>query len=198
LTADPELVRLVDKENLLPAEYEPDDLVDLKELGLKTSRKGLRLRKEAAGALSEMSAAAKKEGIELLASSTYRSFSYQRGLYERNVKEMGREAADRESARPGSSQHQLGTALDFGSISDAFTGTPMELWLKKNAGNFGFSLSYPDGYETETGYRHESWHFRYIGKAAARMEEEFFGGIQQRLLSFLRTRITDFQRYRRN
>ncbi|MFQ3620926.1 MAG: M15 family metallopeptidase [Spirochaetales bacterium] len=184
LTGDRELIRLVDKKNPLPQDYEPKDLVSLERYNIRTSRPGLVLRQEAALALSEMSKAAKAEGIELVASSTYRSFEYQKIVNERVVRQIGQEAADRESAKPGHSQHQLGTAVDFGSISDAFTGTPMEVWLRRRAWEFGFSLSYPEGKETETGYRHESWHYRYIGKEAIQLEKEFFHNSQQKMLEF--------------
>jgi len=187
LNSDRELFLLVDKKHPLPKEYEPRDLVSLDAYGIRTSRPSLLLRKSAAVALSHMAEEARKEGIELLVSSAYRSFQYQSTVYRRVVQELGQEAADRESAKPGFSQHQLGTAVDFGSISDSFTGTPMELWLRRRAWEFGFSLSYPEGKESETGYRYESWHYRFIGRDASRLEREFFFGSQQRMLEFLHT-----------
>ena len=93
-------------------------------------------------------------------------------IYERNVREMGKEAADRESAAPGTSQHQLGVAIDFGSISDDFATTKAGLWMEQNAHLFGFSLSYPQGYESVTGYRWESWHYRYIGFLATEFQKK--------------------------
>jgi D-alanyl-D-alanine carboxypeptidase len=185
LDSPEDLVLLVDKRNPLPEGYEPKDLVSLKEYPLKLSRSNLTLRALVLPDILAMAEAAREAGTELLLSSTYRSYAYQKTIYERIVREMGREAADRESARPGHSQHQLGTAVDFGSISDDFTGTPIERWLRENARIYGFSLSYPKGYEEITGYRHESWHYRYIGRPAAEMEREFFGGIQQYTLEFL-------------
>ena len=179
-----DLLVLVDKKNALPPDYEPHDLVYLRDHPIAVSRRDLRFREAALPALLAMARAARADGVELLASSAYRSYSYQKTVYERIVRELGQEEADRESARPGHSQHQLGTVIDFGSISDAFTGTPMQRWLQARGGDFGFSLSFPEGRESLTGYRHESWHFRYIGPAAARMEREFFGGIQQYLLQF--------------
>jgi D-alanyl-D-alanine carboxypeptidase len=86
----------------------------------------------------------------------------------------------------------LGTAIDFGSISDDFTGTKMQRWLRDNAWKYGFSLSFPDGYEELTGYRHESWHFRYIGPQAAHTCRLFFGDIQQIMLEFLYNHGQDF------
>ncbi|HOV37163.1 MAG TPA: M15 family metallopeptidase [Spirochaetales bacterium] len=185
LATEKDFLSLVDKNHSLPENWEPGDLVPLEKFGIRTSRAGLLLRKPAALALAEMAQAARDDGIELLVSSTYRSYQYQKEVYQRVVNELGKEAADRESAQPGFSQHQLGTVVDFGSISDSFTGTPMEQWLSRRAREFGFSLSYPEGKETETGYRHESWHYRFIGKKAAEMERDFFQGNQQRFLEFL-------------
>ncbi len=93
--------------------------------------------------------------------------------------------ADSESAVPGYSQHQLGTAIDFGSITDAFDATPESRWLADHAWRYGFSLSYPKGYEWLTGYRYEGGRYRYIGRAAAEMQRAFFADIQQYLLLFL-------------
>jgi D-alanyl-D-alanine carboxypeptidase len=185
LEGDPFLRRLVDKQHALPGRYEPEDLVPLGGGSYGISRRDLRLRKEAAGALEEMAAAAAVEGIVLTVSSSYRSYDYQAEVYARNVKELGREAADRESSRPGFSQHQTGFAADFGSITDAFAETDAGVWMAANAGRFGWSLSFPDGYEDVTGYRWESWHFRYVGKELASFTDAYFGGIQQYALRFI-------------
>jgi len=197
LRSDRELFLLVDKKHPLPRTYEPKDLVSLDTYEIRTSRPTLLLRKSAAQALSIMAKEARKDGTELLVSSAYRSFQYQATVYKRVVQELGQEAADRESAKPGFSQHQLGTAVDFGSISDSFTGTPMERWLRRRAWEFGFSLSYPEGKEAETGYRYESWHYRFLGKDATQLEREFFFGSQQRMLEFLDTHWEALQKVHR-
>ncbi|MDR0784891.1 MAG: M15 family metallopeptidase [Treponema sp.] len=182
---DPFLYFLVDKERPLPEGYEPDDLVPLNGGAYQINRSDLRLRKEAADSLEEMAAAARADGVTLLVSSTYRSYDYQVIVYNRNVREMGQEAADRESARPGYSQHQTGLVVDFGSIDDSFAQTKASEWLLANAGRFGWSLSFPDGYESVTGYRWESWHYRYVGKTLASFIDAYFGGIQQYALRFI-------------
>lgn len=186
LQAPPELLRLVDKEHPLPEDYAPEDLVDLEIYAdtLRLNREELSLRRILMDDLLAMVAAAREEGIELPISSTYRSYDYQAWLFDYWVEELGLEEAERSSARPGTSQHQLGTTVDFGSITNAFAETEAGRWLAENAHRFGFSLSYPDGYEELTGYKYESWHFRYIGRPAAEMERTFFGGIQQRMLLF--------------
>lgn len=184
---DPYLLRRVDKRKGLPESYVPADLILLDKTGLSVSRQGHRLRKPAYDALMSMSGAAHKEGVTLLVSSAYRSYQYQTEVFARNVKEMGEKEAERVSARPGSSQHQLGTAIDFGSISDAFAETKASAWLVKNAAAYGFSLSYPQGLEELTGYVWESWHYRYIGKDAAALQSEYFLGLQCYLIDFLDT-----------
>jgi D-alanyl-D-alanine carboxypeptidase len=181
---DPYLWLLVDKEHPLPAGYEPDDLIELKSGVYRVNRDGLMLRSAAAVSLEEMSAAARDEGLTLTVSSAYRSFDYQALVYERNVKSMGQEEADRESARPGFSQHQLGLVIDFGSITDAFAQTAEGKWLSANTSRFGWSLSYPEGYEDITGYRWESWHYRYTDKETAQFIDSYFDGIQQYALKF--------------
>jgi zinc D-Ala-D-Ala carboxypeptidase len=126
--------------------------------------------KEAREAFNEMAAAAKLDGFELIAFSTYRSYDYQTGLYERYVERDGSEAADRYSARPGYSEHQTGLAFDIGEVnneqyyaSEKFGETEAGKWVAANAYRFGFIMRYPEGKEKITGYMHESWHFRYVG-----------------------------------
>jgi len=149
------------------------------------SQADLELRRSIMPEVVEMAKAAQGDGVRLLFSSTYRSYAYQRVVYDREVQMYGKEMADRESAVPGRSQHQLGTAIDFGSITDAFAGTSEARWLSAHAWEYGFSLSYPQGYEALTGYRWESWHYRYITKPGARMQREYFDDVQQYLLLFL-------------
>ncbi|MDR0451715.1 MAG: M15 family metallopeptidase [Treponema sp.] len=189
LAGDPFLCALVDKNHPLPPGYVPDDLVSLAGIeggdSYRISRNGLLLRKAAADALEEMAAAAKAEGVILTVGSTYRSYDYQVEVYNRVAGELGQEAADRESARPGRSQHQTGLALDFAPIDDSFAATAGGKWVLDNAGRFGWSLSFPDGYEPVTGYRWESWHYRYTGKDLVSFIDTYFGGIQQYALRFL-------------
>lgn len=180
-----DLLALVDKRHPLPAGYVPPDLVSLNGYQLQVSRKDLRLRKAIITAVEEMDAAAKRDGVTLVFSSSYRSFEYQDGLFKRYAAAHGEAEASRFSARPGMSQHQLGTAIDFGSIDDSFAQTRAGAWLAANAWRYGFSLSYPQGMEAVTGYIWESWHYRYITKPAALLERDYFGGIQQYLLEFI-------------
>lgn len=181
-----DLLVLADKKHFLSEYFIPHDIISLAPNQYYTlNRKDLSLRKPVEEALREMAEAASSDGVNLVVSSTYRSYEYQKALYERNVKQLGQEAADRESAKPGSSQHQLGTAIDFGSITDDFAFTKEGRWLETNAGKWGFSLSYPQGYETVTGYRWECWHYRYIGKQAVEFQKLWFNNVQQYMLEFI-------------
>ena len=183
---DKSLFFLIDKKHTASSSYAPKDLVFLKKNSLfDLNKAGMKIRPEAYSALNEMAQAALNDGIRLLVSSAYRSYSYQENLFNYWVSVDGLEEAERESARPGTSQHQLGTAVDFGSISDDFDKTQMGQWIYKNAADYGWSLSFPKGYEDVTGYRWECWHFRYIGKNACLFQQKWFGGIQQFMLEFI-------------
>ena len=186
LEVPPQRLRLVDKEHSLPEDAEPQDLVVLDDYSevLTLNRAGLELRSVVLPDLIAMSEAARRNSTLLPVSSTYRSYEYQKNLYQRHVDELGEEQASRVSARPGTSQHQLGTTIDFGSITPDFAKTQAGRWLAANAADFGFSMSYPDGYEELTGYSYEPWHFRWIGRTATEMETAFFSGIQQHMLEF--------------
>ncbi|RKX87719.1 MAG: hypothetical protein DRP70_07905, partial [Spirochaetes bacterium] len=180
-----EYLVLVDKEHALPEEFIPADILDLDSFDeLETGKNGLSLDRKASDALVQLSKAAREDGITLLISSAYRSYGYQQGLFKRYADRDGEEAASRYSARAGTSQHQLGTTVDLGSISDSFAESRAGEWMAENAGGYGWSLSYPRNFEEETGYKWESWHWRWIGVDAVKMQDEFFNGVQQRLLIF--------------
>lgn len=120
----------------------------------------------------KMKEAISNEGITLWIQSGYRSYSLQDSLYNGYVKRSGKSEADTYSARPGHSEHQTGYAFDvcaskngknYPCITSSFNDTEPALWLKDNCYKYGFILRYPAGKESETGYKHESWHFRYVG-----------------------------------
>ncbi len=183
---DLSLYYLIDKKHSVGSDYEPKDLMPVKNNDMwNVSRNDLSLRPEAYHALEELSRAALADGIKLMVSSTYRSYSYQERLFARYVAQDGVELAERYSARPGTSQHQLGVAIDFGSITDDWAETKMGKWVYNNAAKYGWSLSFPQGYEDVTGYMWECWHFRYIGVEACEFQKKWFGDIQQFMLEFL-------------
>lgn len=189
LVEDSDLLVLVDKSVALPATYEPRDLVVISSLKpaipVKQADPPLKLRRLAVRNYQAMEQAARKSGVTLVISSAYRSYDYQVALFDRNVKESGLREAERFSARAGHSQHQLGLAIDFNSITEAFAETKAGQWVFAHAAEYGFSLSYPQGQEAETGYVWEPWHYRYIGIPACELQQRFFGGSQQLMLVFL-------------
>ena len=126
------------------------------------------MREDGAAALEAMFAAAKQDGITLSIVSGYRSYSKQSTIYSRKKSEQGEAAADRISARPGTSEHQLGLAMDLSkkgssTLNAAFAQTKEGQWVAENAHKFGFIVRYLKDYEDVTGYMYEPWHVRYVG-----------------------------------
>lgn len=121
-------------------------------------------------AFAEMKKAAAAEGIELRIVSGYRSYAYQKDLYNSYLRRPGQSQAYVEtySARPGHSEHQTGLAIDVNNASDSFLGTPEQKWLEAHCVEYGFIIRYPEGKEDITGYKYEPWHIRYLGKETAR------------------------------
>ncbi len=117
--------------------------------------------------------AALAEGHHLAVVSSYRSFETQRNTFQYHVDTLGLEQASAVSARPGHSEHQLGTTIDFSSATvgfelvELFGRTPEGRWLAEHAYEFGFVLSYPEGLTAVTGYVYEPWHFRWVGREMA-------------------------------
>ncbi len=113
--------------------------------------------------------AAKKERVNIVAISGYRSYDHQASLYANYVQQYGQETADTIAARPGHSEHQTGLAMDVGNASgvcalqDCFERTPVGVWVANNAHEYGFIIRYPDGEQGVTGYTYEPWHLRYVG-----------------------------------
>ncbi|MBE0600215.1 MAG: M15 family metallopeptidase [Firmicutes bacterium] len=137
----------------------------------KTNLPGLSqsMRPDAADALEKLFDAAKADGIRLSTVSGYRSYSKQNTIYERKVASAGAEVADAYVALPGSSEHQLGLAMDVSkvsssSLSSKFGSTAEGKWVAENAHLYGFIVRYAEGMEEITGYSYEPWHLRYLGK----------------------------------
>ncbi|MFS0645420.1 D-alanyl-D-alanine carboxypeptidase family protein [Siminovitchia sp. 179-K 8D1 HS] len=121
-------------------------------------------------AFNQMAKDAKKSGFRLTAFSTYRSYSYQKNLFDRYARKHGVEAANRYSAKAGQSEHQTGLAFDVGEVGkehlwaeEGFEHTNASKWIAKNAHKYGFIVRYPKGKEHITGYIYEPWHLRYLG-----------------------------------
>jgi D-alanyl-D-alanine carboxypeptidase len=156
---------------LLPAGYAPGDLVDTSGADLNGTHL---IRAIALPDLSAMVAAAASEGARLEVQSAYRSYAGQVLTFDGWVRQVGYDEALDTSARPGHSEHQLGTAIDFrtaGGVSPwsyADWGTTTEgAWLAANAWRFGWVMSYPKGVSAVSCYRYEPWHYRYVGRSTA-------------------------------
>lgn len=141
----------------LPACMKPpaEGLVVVDDRGALSPRGHHQVAPSAQPGLHDLITAARAAGHLVKVSSAYRSYDDQARVY-RETTQIGR------AARPGHSEHQLGTAIDL--------RLPTKLaidWLAAHAADFGFALSYPDGKQRLTGYRPEPWHIRYVGQTLA-------------------------------
>ena len=165
-----DLLVLVNKQYKLPNTYAPKDLVKASTSGIRRGE-NYYLRNILINDLKNMITDAKSAGIDLSIVSGYRSYQTQVDTYNYWLTKNNNNVAyvDTFSARPGHSQHQLGTVIDFSSneigdaLGDAFANTKASKWLIENSYKYGFVISFPKGYEIVTGYKFESWHYRYIG-----------------------------------
>ena len=114
--------------------------------------------------------------------SGFRSYGTQAQLYQSYVNREGQAAADRYSARPGYSEHQTGLAFDvIGTDGHLVEDESAAQWLLDHAADYGFVVRYLKGKESVTGYMHEEWHLRYVGKEAKEIAasgltlEEYYG-----------------------
>ena len=158
---------LVNKYYYLTEDYVPENL---EEISLSYARSGMQLVHEAKEAFETLSEEAKKEGMNIIAMSSYRSYEYQVDLYNRYVETDGKEAADTYSARAGYSEHQTGLAVDVYNKELPYTSfeqTEEFTWMKENAYKYGFILRFPKDKVNITGYQYESWHYRYVGEEVA-------------------------------
>ena len=151
-------IPIVNKTYPAPADYSPGGLLP-----------------EAMDAFMELKEAAALKDLNIVFQSGFRSFEEQKKVYEGWIEEYAEEA-DRISARPGYSEHQLGLAIDVNSIYFDFAETPEGIWLAENCWKFGFILRYPS-FESEsiTGYMYEPWHIRYLGKELS--EKVYLSGL---------------------
>lgn len=171
---------------LNPSEYVPPDLVypDVNYVNHQP------MRQETASALVAMFQSGENEaGLQFSVQSAYRSYDTQVEVYGDDVAAHGQQFADTDTARPGTSEHQTGLAVDISAVPadcslDACFGTTVQgHWLAANAWRFGFLLRYPADKVAVTGYTYEPWHFRYIGvdlstqlhNTGVTTLEEFFG-----------------------
>lgn len=168
----------VDRYRGIAPEYVPTDLVEIP-FGYESNRK-YRLRKEAAQALETMVRTAQRAGLRLEVVSAYRSYATQRRIYLGKLKRSG--WLQDTVARPGHSEHQLGTTVDLNGPDEStllrrsFGDTAEGKWLRRHAPEFGFALSYTEANRDVTGYAPEPWHYRYYGiERAAQRHAEALG-----------------------
>jgi D-alanyl-D-alanine carboxypeptidase len=160
----------VDKQHSLPSDYAPN-VVSTNLPG------GGQLTPQATSALQAFFDAAQQEaGLSMEIMSAYRSYQTQASTFESWVQSeiaqgYGRTEAEARantySARPGQSEHQLGTTVDLkcaGCASfDAAQNSAVYDYIAQNAHRFGYVISYPQGQDALTGYTYEPWHIRWIG-----------------------------------
>ncbi len=154
------------KFNYLESDYVPDNLVVVDK---KYSSCGARMEKNAYDAFVEMCEAAREHALEIkiLGDSGYRSYHYQKAIYDYKQKKYGTEEVDSRNARPGYSEHQTGLAVDITAYHINGNGKYSYEWLKENCWYYGFIYRYQGGKEHLTGYNKENWHYRYVGKEVA-------------------------------
>lgn len=165
-------ILLVNPWNLLPEDYQVE-LVDVTERD--------RLETECAEALQRMLEDCRAAGHEPFIVSAYRTWEEQEYLYWRKVKRLqeygwssdnAQKEAAKEVAVPGTSEHQLGLAVDiidsnYGYLDDYQASMPTQKWLMEHCYEYGFILRYPVGSTEITGIIYEPWHYRYVGQEIA-------------------------------
>ena len=160
---------LANKYHYLPEDYNPDDLVKVDwKYRFGGESNTIQIRSEVYEAFKRMWEAAYEEGHYLMVESGFRTYQYQKKIYDDYAKKRGVSYADSIAARPGYSEHQTGLALDIYSkscsVSSEFKNTQVYAWLLANSYKYGFILRYPENKNKITGYSFESWHYRYVGE----------------------------------
>ena len=176
-----EYLILANKQTPLGEDYAPSDL---KRLNCRTadSNRNYQLREDAADALYVMMLAMNAEGItDVYVTSAYRTYSYQKNLFDKYVNGHMSEGMSRDeaiaaaleySASPGTSEHQTGLCLDFMTddmldLDETFEDTDAFEWLSENVYKYGFILRYPEDKVDITEYKYEPWHYRFVGRTVA-------------------------------
>ena len=165
-------VTLLDTAFALSPTYRPDDLVPVGAAGVQGWGE---IRAVVVDDLRAMDEASRAAGAGFAVRSAFRDHATQQDVFEKWVATIGEAQALADSARPGHSEHQLGTALDLRSADSPTAAwdypdwgqTPTGTWLRENSWQYGFVLSYPVGQSAFTCYDEESWHFRYVGREMA-------------------------------
>lgn len=170
---------LVNPTHTVDKNHKPDDLEPLVDTRPDRSKRYMRLY--AAMSLEAFLKEARANGCkDVTVTSAYRSYDYQKEIFDGDVekymnkgysKEEATEIVRKDTAVPGTSEHQTGLAVDMhnmGSAQQSFSKTFEAKWLAENCWKFGFILRYPEGKEDITTYVYEPWHFRYVGRYHAK------------------------------
>ncbi|HEX7224264.1 MAG TPA: M15 family metallopeptidase [Candidatus Limnocylindria bacterium] len=167
------VLTVLDRSYGLPSDYAPDDLVPASAAGFSGVSGNRLISARILDDLSAMHAAMTDAGLTILLDSAYRSYATQVTTFDRWVAQLGTAEALARSARPGHSEHQLGTALDItspgwgGRFGDWAADSPEGAWLVEHAWEYGFVMSYPWDSQPDTCFSYEPWHYRWIGRDAA-------------------------------
>ncbi len=162
---------VVDTNRSLPPGYSPPDLQNISKAGFAFTP-GLALRGLVMADLRALREAAAANGTPIGILAAYRSHAQQADLFDRRVDELGTAEAGSRVARPGHSEHQLGTTIDVTDagatdVDQSWGASPAGQWVASHAHEFGFLLSYPARAEAHTCYDFEPWHLRYVGRELA-------------------------------
>jgi len=166
---DPQLLQKYSKVFFLNEHYEPPRLAEIPDAYEYYEDRHSKIHASAWPYLQSMLDRAKQDGIDLYVYSAFRPFSEQQALKKNYSVTYGEGTANQFSADQGYSEHQLGTTVDLittgiGGTLDGFETTTAYQWLKNNAHQYGFVLSYP---ENNSFYVFEPWHWRYVGVTLA-------------------------------
>ena len=171
-------LRVANSENVLPADFSVKTALITPAYARD---QGMSFDARAVADLNAMLAAANKEGAKLLVISCFRTLTKQTNLYNAEVnKWLGRGYSEAEAkakagtivAVPGTSDHNLGLAVDLNSVEESFENTKEFDWLQEHAAEYGFVMRYPKHKQDITKIIYEPWHYRYVGKEhAAKMNE---------------------------
>lgn len=169
-TLDNNIWTIISKTNPFPVDYVPAEL-KIPDVYTRTDKSDIErsVRSDIEQPLIDMFNAAENDGYNLMIGSGYRSAALQKVYFDNLANSIGEDAANQSIAYPGQSEHQTGLAVDISAVSrqcyldNCFAATSDGQWLANNSYKYGFTLRYPSGKESITGYRYESWHFRYVG-----------------------------------
>lgn len=193
---DPELLQQYSKVYFLNEHYVPVSLLAINPKYIYTPGKTLQIHADVAQSLDSLLRDAAASGMSLNVESAYRSFGTQAQLKSSYKITYGAGTANSFSAEQGYSEHQLGTAVDFTTVSlkgtlGGFDKTIEYQWLQNNAYRYGFVISYP---ANNPSYVFEPWHWRYVGKALANyihQNNTFFYKMDQRQIDTYLANIFD-------